>query len=85
MTSKRMSVRLQHNYTSKHVIAECLNVRLIIVKARQVLVGFWSEVVLVCMSVRNGFTIKIYGFMRSLRTSLACVAYVKPSNGSQTI
>ena len=25
----------------------------------------------VCMSVRNGFTIEIYGFMHSLHTSLA--------------
>ena len=25
----------------------------------------------VCMSVRNGFTIEIYGFMHSLRTSLS--------------
>ena len=28
----------------------------------------------VCMSVRNGFTIEIYGFTRSLRTSLARTA-----------
>ena len=60
MTSKRMSIRLQHNYTSKHVIAECLNIRLIIVKARQVLVGFWSEVVLVCMSVRMSVRNRVY-------------------------
>ena len=29
-----------------------------------------SEVMLVCMSVRNGFTIEIYGFMHSLHTFL---------------
>ena len=29
----------------------------------------------VCMSVRYGFTIEIYGFAHSLRTSLACAAH----------
>ena len=29
----------------------------------------------VCMSVRNGFTIEIYGFAHSLRTSLARAAH----------
>jgi len=30
----------------------------------------------VCMlSVRNGFTIEIYGFMHSLRTFLACASH----------
>ena len=37
-------------------------------QAQRVLVGPESEVVLVCMSVRYGFTIEIYGFMHSLRT-----------------
>ena len=29
----------------------------------------------ICMSVRNGFTIEIYGFTHSLRTSLARAAH----------
>ena len=37
-------------------------------QARRALVGPYSEVVLVCMSVHNGFTIEIYGFMHCLRT-----------------
>ena len=41
---------------------------MIIVQAQWTLMGPQSEVVLVCMSVRNGFTIEIYAFMHSLRT-----------------
>ena len=57
-----------------HFIAEHLSVRLIIVQARRALVGPQSEVVLVyvCMSVRNGFTIEIYGFMHRVRTFGLC-------------
>ena len=41
-------------------------------QARRALLGSQSEVVLyVYMSVRYGSTIEIYGFTRSLRTSLA--------------
>ena len=50
------------------IIAECLSVRLIIGQARRALGGPYSEVVLVCMYVHNGFTIEIYGFMHTLRT-----------------
>ena len=40
-------------------------------QVRWALVGSQSEVVLVCMSVHNGFTIEIYGFTHSLCTFLA--------------
>ena len=45
-------------------------------QARRALLGSQSEVVLyVYMSVRYGSTIEIYGFTRSLRTSLARAAH----------
>ena len=44
-------------------------------QARRALLGSQSEVVFVCMSVRYGSTIEIYGFTRSLRTSLARAAH----------
>ena len=37
--------------------------------------GDLSEAVIVCISVRYGFTIGIYGFTHSLRTSLARAAH----------
>ena len=40
-------------------------------QVRWALVGSQSEVVPVCMSVHNGFTIEIYGFTHSLCTFLA--------------
>ena len=40
-----------------------------------VLVGSLSEVVLVCMYVRKGFTIEIYEFTHSLRTFLTHAAH----------
>ena len=48
-------------------LAERLSVRLMIMQARQALVGSKCEAVLVCMcvcmSVCNGFTIEIYQYM----------------------
>ena len=38
---------------------------------RALIVGSKSEVVFVCMSVRYGFMVEIYGFRYSLRTCLA--------------
>ena len=55
------------------VIAKQLSVRLIIMQVRWALVGSQSEVVLVCMSVHNGFTIEIYEFTHSLCTFVAHV------------
>ena len=53
------------------VIAKRLSVRLIIVQAWHALMGSYSEIVIVCMSVRYGFTVEIYGFRHSLHTCLA--------------
>ena len=44
-------------------------------QAWRALVGSRSEAVLVCMSVHNGFTIEIYEFTHSLRTSLTHAAH----------
>ena len=65
---KLMNGKKHHSYpTSLDIIAKRLNVRLIIVQARQALVGPYSEAVVVCLSI-TGFTIEIYEFMHSLRT-----------------
>ena len=37
-------------------------------RARRALMGPYSEVVLVCMSVRNGFTTEVYEFTYSVCT-----------------
>ena len=54
------------------IIAERLSVRHIIVRVRRVLMGPYSEIVLVCMyvcmSVRNGFTTEVYEFTYSVCT-----------------
>ena len=57
-------------YDDKH-----LSVRLIIVQVRWAQEGSRSELVFVCMSVRNRFRIEIYGFTHSLCTFLSCATH----------
>ena len=67
---------VQYTYTTFTVIAEHLSMRLIIVQVWWTLVGFQSEVVLVCMyvcmylwSVCNRFRVEIYRFTHSLQAT----------------
>ena len=67
----RKPVTDRHTYIQaqpQNIIAERLSVRHIIVRARRALMGPYSEVVFVCMSVRNGFTTEVYEFTYSVST-----------------
>ena len=65
-------------YPARIVIVERLSVKLIIVQAQWALVGPLSKVVLVCMSVHNGFTIEL---MHSLHTFWHVLLRMPSHNG----